>query len=83
MTQVIFNLLYIKKFGCQFLLVTGGYSESSANFSASKILDSTEIFSDNIWRTVTSKLPAPMYGLTIVTINNRVLSFGNVKFEIG
>ena len=64
---------YIKKF----ILVIGGYSESSTEFSATKILDSTEILSASGWTTVTAKLPSPMYGLRISTINNRVLSFGN------
>ena len=53
----------------QFLMVTGGYAGSN--------LDSTEILSDNIWRTVDAKLPAPMSGFRVATINNRVLSFGN------
>ena len=43
-------------------------------------LDSTEIFSDNVWRTVTAKLSDPMYDLRVVTINNRVLTFGNSLF---
>ena len=51
-------------------MVTGGYD-------GSRHLDSTEIFSDNVWRTVTAKLPAPMGSLTVATINNRVLAFGN------
>ena len=48
-------------------MVTGGHRE----------IDSTEIFSDNIWRTVAAKLPVLMYGLSAATINNRVLAFGN------
>ena len=51
-------------------MVTGG-------ISASGDLDSTEIFSDNVWKTVTSKLPSPMSYLRVATINNRVLAFGN------
>ena len=50
-------------------MVTGGHDGSS-------ILDSTEIFSDNVWRTVTAKLPFPMQSLTVATINNRVLVMG-------
>ena len=49
-------------------MVTGGYDGSSH-------FDSTEIFSDNVWRTVAAKLPHPMY-MTVATINNRVLAFG-------
>ena len=44
--------------------------------------DSTEIFSDNTWKTVAGTLPGPMYGLMAVTINNRVLLFGNRLFLI-
>ena len=51
-------------------MVTGG-------FYAYGDLDSTEIFSDKVWRTVAAKLPVRMYDLRIATINNRVLSFGN------
>ena len=50
-------------------MVTGGWIGG--------YLDSTEIFSDNVWKTVTSKLPAPMYNLGVATIKNRVLAFGN------
>ena len=50
-------------------MVTGGYGGG--------YLDSTEIFSDNVWRMVTAKLPSPMQGLRVATINNRVLAFGN------
>ena len=57
-------------FSCQFLMVTGGRSRST-------LLDSTEIFSDSVWRTVAGKLPGAMRGLRVATINNRVLSFGN------
>ena len=52
-------------------MVTGG-------FYAYGDLDSTEIFGDNVWRTVAAKLPVPMYDIRRVTINNRVLSFGNL-----
>ena len=41
------------------------------------IFDSTEIFSDSVWRSVAGKLPTPMGNNRVVTINNRVLSFGN------
>ena len=42
--------------------------------------DSTEIFSDNTWKTVVGKLPEPMNGLRTVTINNRVLLFGIIDY---
>ena len=57
---------------CQFLIVTGGSGKSTSGF-----LDSTEIFSDNVWRTVAAKLPALMSDMRVATINNRVLSFGD------
>ena len=49
-------------------MVTGGWIGSK--------LDSTEIFSENVWRAVIAKLPVPMFGPRVATINNRVLAFG-------
>ena len=51
------------------MIVTGGISQHA-------FLDSTEIFSDNTWRTVAGKLPEGLVGLTEAIINNRVLIFG-------
>ena len=51
-------------------MVTGGWAGSTR-------LDSTEIFSDSVWRTVAGKLPYPMNYMSVTTINNRVLLFGN------
>ena len=59
-------------FNYQIILVTGGYDDDGSSF-----LDSTEIFSDNVWRTLTAKLPVPMDNMEVATINNRVLLFGN------
>ena len=59
-------------FNCQIILVTGGYDDDGSSF-----LDSTEIFSDNVWRTLTAKLPTPTNNMAVATINNRVLLFGN------
>ena len=50
-------------------MVTGG--DGSLN-----ILDSTEIYDDNDWKTVAGKLPAPMTYLRAKTIENRVYLFG-------
>ena len=50
-------------------MVTGGFGGA--------FFDSTEIFSDNVWRTVAAKLPTSMSTLGVATINNRVLAFGN------
>ena len=52
-------------------MVTGGYSGSTH-------FDSTEIFSDSVWRTLTGKLPNPMAYLSFATITNRVLLFGKL-----
>ena len=60
-------------FSCQFLMVTGGWTGSGSSF------DSTEIFSDNVWRTVAGKLPFPLKFMKGVTINNRVIIFGNIS----
>ena len=62
-------------FNCQFLMVTGGWDDSTR-------LDSTEIFSDNIWRTVAGKLPEASLELRGATINNRVLIFGKILDRI-
>ena len=56
-------------------MVTGGWTGSSR-------FDSTEIFSDNVWRTVAAKLPTPLAGLKVATIDNRVLAFGIVIHQI-
>ena len=55
-------------------MVTGGYGSTR--------LDSTEVFSDSSWRTVTGKLPDPMIGIRVTTVNNGVLLFGNLLFWI-
>ena len=66
--QIVLDHTYLKyTFNCQFLMVTGGHRE----------IDSTEIFSDNVWRTVAARLPAPMSEFRVATINNRLLAFGN------
>ena len=54
-------------------MVTGGLSYSNNN------MDTTEIFSNNIWRIVAGKLPVPMQSLSIATISDRVLLFGKIK----
>ena len=54
-------------------LVTGGQD------SAKELLDSTEVYypSAGEWREVSGgALPRPMYGVRVVTLNNRVLLFG-------
>ena len=56
-------------------MVTGGYDGPYVTGSSS-VLDSTEIFSDNVWKIAPAKLPIHLSSLKIATINNRVLSFG-------
>ena len=70
---VLYHTYLLFTFICQFIMVTGGKY-------ATHFLDSTEIFNDNIWRTVTAKLPTSMDMLRVATINNRVLCFGNLKY---
>ena len=79
--MVLSHTLLINTFDCQFLLVTGGYTGTTSRFI---YLDSTEIFSDNVWRTVASKLPTGfgIWGLSVATINNRVLCYGNLLLII-
>ena len=56
-------------------MVTGGHSGSVK-------LDSTEIFIDSVWRIVAAaKLPTPMTGHRIATLNNRVLLFGKLNLH--
>ena len=53
-------------------MVAGGFT---AIYSSR--VDSTEILSDNVWRTVAAKLPFLMDSLRVAKVNNRILSFGN------
>ena len=64
MSQIIFFILP------QILLVTGGYDDN--------YLDSTELFRPGSgWQELTSaRLPWPMGGVRVSTVNNRVLLFG-------
>ena len=61
---------HLKLIFIQFFMVTGGL------VSGVTILDSTEIYSGSVWKTLPGKLPTPLVGLTVATVNNRVLSFG-------
>ena len=59
-------------------LVTGGYWKSW--YSSGYFIDSTEVYrpSAGEWREVPGgDLPRPMYGVRVVTLNNRVLLFGD------
>ena len=56
------------------LLVTGGVG------SERQLLASTEVYypSAGEWREVPGALPRPMEGVGVVTLNNRVLLFGEI-----
>ena len=65
------------------LLVTGGRNTISLyNVFAEydKSLSSTEVYypSAGEWREVPGALPRPMEGVGVVTLNNRVLLFGEI-----
>ena len=42
--------------------------------------DTTELFDTSVgsWRVVEGKLLSPMYGLRAVTVDNRVMTFGEI-----
>ena len=56
-------------------MVTGGVMDSG-------YLDSTEIYDDNDWKTVTGKLPSPMRFMRALTFENRVYIFGISVIDI-
>ena len=58
------------------LMVTGGYNQ----FTDPHYLDTTEIYSDDVWRIVAAKLPVGISSLRAVTIDQRVLLFGKSKY---
>ena len=57
------------------LLVTGGWGPGD------EYLTSTEVYypSAGKWREVPGALPRPMVGLRLVTLNNKVLLFGEMR----
>ena len=54
-------------------MVTGGWD------SARKDLDTTEIYREGNWQLIPEKLPSKKRLTELITINNRVLLFGNSK----
>ena len=46
-------------------------------------LDTTEVYQDNEWRTVSGKLPRAMYDMKAATINEKILLFGIYHFMSG
>ena len=51
-------------------MVAGGYSGSWPG------LDTTEVYKDNEWRTVSGKLPRALIGMVATTINDKIILFG-------
>ena len=49
-------------------MVTGGFG--------TEYLDTSEVYADNVWRTVAGKLPAGMLTMRSTSVNNRVLLLG-------
>ena len=44
--------------------------------SGPPLLDTTEVYQDNEWRTVSGKLPRKLYGMAVATINDKIILFG-------
>ena len=67
------NHIYVTQYLLQFLLVTGGWSSFYSSIS-----DETEIFTEAqaSW-TLSARLPVPVYVPKAVSIDNKVLLFGN------
>ena len=42
----------------------------------STLLDTTEVYQDNEWRTVSGKLPRKLFGMGVATINDKIILFG-------
>ena len=51
-------------------MVVGGFG--------TQLLDTTEVYQDNAWRTVSGKLPRAMVNMEVTTINNKILLFGKI-----
>ena len=58
------------------LVVGGNFWDGVSNND--RALDSTEIYSGNSWRILSSKLPEAMLGMQVGNINNKVLLFGKL-----
>ena len=67
------NIKHYSDHRYQLLIVTGG-KDSGSNY-----LDSTEVYQDNVWRTVAGKLPVTMYGMQVTAVSQRILLFGKGK----
>ena len=56
-------------------MVTGGWDSDRND------LDTTEIYKDKNWQLVSEKLSSKIRLTKLITINNRVLLFGNSKYK--
>ena len=54
-------------------MVTGGIDSNTGD---KNYLDSTEIYRNDVWTTVASKLYAKLWGVRAANLNNNVLLFG-------
>ena len=54
-------------------MVTGGIDSNTGD---KNYLDSTEIFRNDVWTTVASKLYEKLWGVRAANLNNNVLLFG-------
>ena len=52
-------------------MVAGGWSGSAPR-------DTTEVYRDNEWRTVSGKLPHAMTQVRVTTLNDKILLFGKI-----
>ena len=50
-------------------MVTGGHAGSS-------YLDTSDVYQDNEWRTVSGKLPRAIYDMEAAVINDKIILFG-------
>ena len=47
----------------------------------STLLDTTEVYQDNEWRTLSGTLPRAMAGMAVTTFNNKILLFGKISIR--
>ena len=66
MNIIIFIIIHF-----QLLMVVGGDGGEG-----STRLDTTEVYEDNEWKTVSGKLPRAMADMAVTTINDKILLFG-------
>ena len=58
-------------------MVTAGVTGDGQSANTNDLLrDSTEIFIDNVWKTIAGKLPIRTNACVAINIDNRILLFG-------